>query len=195
MLLVVGVETLDLDGELLLALLVLRQQTLHALQVGPLLRCDPLLLHLQLVKEVVLLVFQLQCVAILQLLQFALVCVSERFYLLDELALLLLECDCMALLVVFELSCESLLLRSDRFAVLLGQGAQLGDEVLLLLLERVGVAKLEIGDFNTVPLFLSFELLTVPPVKPLKLVGSLTKLAQKLCFPLLVSQSLAFDLS
>ena len=122
MLLVVGVEALDLDGELLLALLVLRQQTLHALQVRSLLRCDPLLLHLQLVKEVVLLVFQLQCVAILQLLQFALVCVSERFYLLDELALLLLECDCMALLVVFELSCESLLLLQHGLAVLVGEG-------------------------------------------------------------------------
>ena len=125
-------------------------------------------------------VLELQCVAVLQLLQFALVCVAERFYLLDEFALLLLECDCMALLVVFELSCESLLLRCDRLAVLLGQCSQLGYEVLLLLLECSRIAKLELGNLVPVPLLLGLELLSVPTVKSLKLVGSLTQLSQKL---------------
>ena len=86
----------------------------------------------------------------------------------------------MALLVVFELSCESLLLLQQSLAMFLSQGLQLRNEVLLLLLERVRIAKLKLGDFVPVPLLLSLELLSVPPVKSLKLVGSLTKLAQKL---------------
>lgn len=169
-LLVVGVEALDLDNELLLTLLVLRKQTFYALKIGSFLRRDPLLLHFQLVEESVLLVLELQCVAVLQLLQFALVCVAERFYLLDEFALLLLECDCMALLVVFELSCESLLLLQHGFTVLVGDGLQLRNKFLLLLLESVYIAEFELRDLVPVPLFLSLELLSIPPVKSLKLV-------------------------
>ena len=44
------------------------------------------------------------------------------------------------------------------------------DEVLLLLLEGVEIAEFELCDLVAVSLLLGLELLTVPPVKPLKLV-------------------------
>ena len=96
--------------------------------------------------------------------------VGERLYLLDEFSFLLLEGSSVALLVVLKLSRERLLLLQRCLPVLLSQGSQLRNEVLFLLLEGAGLALLQLGYLDSMPFFFSLKLLSVPPVKSLKLV-------------------------
>ena len=96
--------------------------------------------------------------------------VGERLYLLDEFSFLLLEGSSVALLVVLKLPRERLLLLQRCLPVLLSQGSQLRNEVLFLLLEGAGLALLQLGYLYSMPFFFSLKLLSVPPVKSLKLV-------------------------